>query len=163
MKTETVFFEPSDWVPNNQQRPVLIYRGALPSGSSSADFEGVFAANGWAGIWKNGVFDYQHYHSGAHEVLGIGRGSATLLIGGPEGHPIKVSMGDCLILPAGTGHRNLGCSPDFEVVGAYPEGQHADIQTAAASRDMLAKIASLPVPDTDPIHGTSGGLLESWR
>ncbi|MEF0941567.1 cupin [Rhizobium sp. BR 362] len=163
MKIEKIFFQPSDWVPNNQQRPVLVYRSALPNGASPADFEGIFAANEWSGIWKNGVFDYQHYHSGAHEVLGIGCGSATLLIGGPGGQPIKVSMGDCLILPAGTGHRNLGCSSDFEVVGAYPKGQYADIQTAAATRDMLAKIASLPVPDTDPIHGSSGGLLESWR
>ena len=163
MNVEEIVFQPSDWVPNNQRFPVLIYRGTLSTGALSADFETLFAANGWTGVWKDGVFDYQHYHSGAHEILGIGRGSATLLIGGPEGQPIEVLMGDCLILPAGTGHQNLGCSSDFEVVGAYPEGQHADIQTAAATSKMLAMISSLPVPVTDPIRGPSGRLVESWR
>ncbi|MBM7049311.1 MULTISPECIES: cupin [Rhizobium] len=163
MNTEEIVFQPSDWVPNNQRFPVLIYKDALPIGASSADFETLFAANGWTGVWKNGVFDYQHYHSGAHEVLGVGRGSATLLAGGPEGQPIEISEGDCLILPAGTGHQNLGCSWDFEVVGAYPEGQHADIQTAAATSEMLAMISSLPVPVTDPILGSSASLVESWR
>ncbi|WFU11602.1 cupin (plasmid) [Rhizobium sp. CB3090] len=163
MKIEKIYFQPSGWVPNNQRLPVLIYRGAPSTSEPFSDFGSIFAANGWTGIWENGVFDYQHYHSGAHEVLGVRRGSATLLIGGPEGQPTIVSIGDCLVLPAGTGHRNLGCSPHFTVVGAYPEGQHADIQTAAATPDMLAKIASLSVPDTDPIHGASGGLLDSWR
>ena len=163
MDIEEIIFPPSDWVPNNQHFPVLVYRGALPTGGSSAEFEILFADNGWTGIWRDGVFDYQHYHSGAHEVLGIGRGSATLLIGGPQGQPIEVSMGDCLILPAGTGHQNLGCSSDFKVVGAYPEGQHADIQTTAATSDMLAIISALPVPVSDPVRGWSEGLVESWR
>jgi len=74
MNIEEIVFQPSDWVPNNQRFPVLIYRGALPTGGSSADFGSLFAANGWTGVWKNGVFEYQHYHSGAHEVLGVGRG-----------------------------------------------------------------------------------------
>ncbi len=131
MKQEQILFPPSAWVPNNQRLAVLLYSDALPNNGSSKDFETMFAANGWTGIWRNGVFDYQHYHSGAHEVLGVGRGSATLLIGGPGGQSIEAGTGDCLILPAGTGHQNLGCSPDFEVVGAYPVGQQADIQTSA--------------------------------
>ncbi|NEI71832.1 cupin [Rhizobium lusitanum] len=163
MNIEKMVFEPSGWVPNNQRFPVLIYRGALPPGHSSADFETLFATNGWTGIWKNGVFNYQHYHSGAHEVLGIERGSATLLIGGSHGQPIEVSRGDCLVLPVGTGHRSLGCSTNFEVVGAYPEGQYADIQTADPTSAMLATISSLPVPVADPILGPSGGIVESWR
>ncbi|MGM4986620.1 cupin [Rhizobium sp. 11_C7_N12_5] len=163
MNIEEIIFPPSGWVPNNQRFPVLIYRDAFPTGGSSADFETLFAMNGWTGIWRDGVFDYQHYHSGAHEVLGVGCGSPTLLIGGPEGQPIEVSMGDCLILPAGTGHQNLGCSSDFEVIGAYPEGQHADIQTDAATTDILAMISSLPAPVTDPIQGSSAGLVERWH
>lgn len=162
MKIEKIVFEPSEWVPNNQRFPVLIYREALPEGGSSLKFAAAFASNGWTGIWKNGVFDYQHYHSGAHEVLGVGRGSAALLIGGPDGQTLNVSQGDCLVLPAGTGHQNLGWSRDFEVVGAYPKGQHADIQTSAATHEMLAKIASLRAPDTDPLLGSSKGLVESW-
>jgi uncharacterized protein YjlB len=117
---QKILFPPSDWVPNNQRLPVLIYKGVLPNGASSKGLETMFAANGWTGIWRNGVFDYQHYHSGAQEVLGVGRGRGTLLIGGPGGQSIEVETGDCLVLPAETGHQNLWCSRDFEVVGAYP-------------------------------------------
>ncbi|MBB2752902.1 UNVERIFIED_ORG: uncharacterized protein YjlB [Rhizobium aethiopicum] len=162
MNAETIIFEPSDWIPNNQRLPVLFYRGLFSDGGST-DFKRRFATNGWTGIWTNGVFNYQHYHSGAHEVLGIALGSATLLIGGPGGQALQVAAGDCLVLPAGTGHQNLGCTSDFEVVGAYPPGQHADIQTSAASSEMLAKISAVPLPHSDPVQGPSGFLTENWR
>ncbi|MGO7804847.1 cupin [Rhizobium ruizarguesonis] len=162
MNTETINFGPSDWIPNNPHLPVLVYWGLFSDGGPT-DFKSRFAANGWTGIWTNGVFDYQHYHSGAHEVLGIALGSATLLIGGPGGQPIAVAAGDCLVLPAGTGHRNLGCTSDFKVIGAYLKGQQADIQTSAPSSEMLAKISSVPLPHTDPIQGSSGFLKEKWR
>jgi uncharacterized protein YjlB len=163
MSVEKIVFPASQWVPNNHRLPVLIYKNAPPNIGSSDDFEKLFATNGWTGIWRNGVYDYQHYHSGAHEVLGVGQGTGTLLIGGPEGQAIEVVTGDCLILPAGTGHMNLGCSPDFEVVGAYPVGQRADIQTAAPSPEMLSRISALPVPNTDPVKGLSGLLITAWR
>ena len=159
MTVETIMFKPSDWVPNNQRLPVLWHEAVLPGGE---EFEAVFAENGWSGIWKDGVFDFQHYHTGAHEVLGVKRGTATLLIGGPSGLQFKVSRGDCLILPAGTGHQNLGSSEDFQVVGAYPPGQQADIQRSAATDAMLLTIASLPLPLTDPIQGSRGTLLDEW-
>ncbi|WP_037093471.1 cupin [Rhizobium leguminosarum] len=162
MNAETIMFEPSDWVPNNQRLPVVVYRGLFADGEAT-DFKSRFAANGWTGIWTNGVFDYQHYHSGAHEVLGISVGTATLLIGGPGGQALKVAAGDCLVLPAGTGHQNLGCTSDFQVVGAYPKGQQADIQTSAASSEMLVKISSVPIPHSDPVQGLSGFLIEKWR
>ncbi len=73
------------------------------------------------------------------------------------------SPGDCLVLPAGTGHKNLGCSHDFQVIGAYPPGQHADIQRSAPTEEMLSRIASLPLPRTDPVQGISGVLLDKWR
>jgi uncharacterized protein YjlB len=85
------------------------------------------------------------------------------LIGGPGGQQLDVIAGDCLVLPAGTGHRNLGCTSDFQVIGAYPKGQHADIQTCAPSSEMLAKISSVPLPHTDPVQGSSGFLTEKWR
>jgi uncharacterized protein YjlB len=152
-------FEPSEWVPNNLRLPVLHYR--VPD--AARDFPSLFADNGWDGIWINGVFDYQHYHTGAHEVLGVSRGTATLLIGGPGGRRLEVETGDCLVLPAGTGHQNLGCSQDFSVVGAYPPHQHADIQVSAASDAMLFRIASVPLPTSDPLEGRDGILLKLWR
>lgn len=152
MQVQEIMFGPSEWVPNNSTLPVLVYSSALAE-ATAEQFESVFARNGWQGIWRNGVFSYQHYHTGAHEVLGVARGEATLLIGGPGGRELAVSRGDCLVLPAGTGYQNLGASSDFLVIGAYPPGQHADIQTSAASKTQLATIAALPVPASDPIGG----------
>ncbi len=163
MDVEEMTFEPSAWVPNNASLPVLLYRLPLDGVDLKNGFEALFARNGWTGIWANGVFDYQHYHAGAHEVLGIARGTATLLIGGTDGRKLQVSAGHCLVLPAGTGHQNLGSSPDFLVIGAYPPNQHADIQTSAASKDMLSKITSVALPLTDPVQGSSGALIERWR
>jgi uncharacterized protein YjlB len=160
---ETILFEPSDWVPNNPDLPVLVYRQAIAAeGEMAPKFEGRFRENGWQGIWLNGVFDYQHYHTHAHEVLGIAGGRARLLIGGPDGTELSVHAGDCLILPAGTGHMRIDASRDFLVVGAYPPGQEADIQIGPASEKQLDGIANLPLPRTDPVGGASGALLRAW-
>ncbi len=59
----------SNWVPNNPKLSVLIYRRALSAAAGSKSFEDLFASNGWTGIWRNGIFTYDHYHSGAHECL----------------------------------------------------------------------------------------------
>lgn len=152
----------SDWVPNNPAFPVIVYRQIGPHICSAA-FEDMFSTNGWTDIWRNGVFDYHHYHSSAHEVLGVGRGKAKLQIGGPAGPMLEVSQGDCLILPAGTGHKKIESSSDFQVVGAYPPGQHADIQRSVPTGKMLTNIRSLPSPGMDPVQGLSGVLLDLWK
>ncbi|MBP1842386.1 uncharacterized protein YjlB [Rhizobium petrolearium] len=163
MTIDIIFFEPSGQVPNHPSLPVLIYRNAIPAeGEMAPKFETCFSENGWQGTWRNGVFDYQHYHTGAHEVLGIAAGRARLLIGGPDGVELSVNAGDCLVLPAGTGHKRIDASRDFLVVGAYPPGQHPDIQTSPASEAQLQKIALLPIPDTDPVEGENGALKRFW-
>jgi uncharacterized protein YjlB len=163
MKIESLFFEANDWVPNNSALPVLVYRQAVIASDMAAAFVRLFTDNGWEGIWHNGVFDYQHYHTAAHEVLGIADGNAELLIGGPTQSPLSVSKGDCLVLPSGTGHRNLGSSADFLVIGAYPPGQHADIRTDAASQRDMDRIMSVPLPHNDPISGPAGPLVDKWH
>lgn len=161
-ETYELLLEPSEWIPNNQALPVLIYRAALSPSAAADGFETLFSKNGWTGVWRNGVFVYHHYHTKAHEVLGIAAGDATLAIGGPEGSEIEVKAGDCIVLPAGTGHRKLGASSDFAVVGACPPGQHADIRTSAATDEDVASIARLPLPRTDPVEGRGGYLTSAW-
>lgn len=163
LTVETIFFEPSDWVPNHPHLPVLIYRNAIPAdGEMAPKFEQRFREHRWQGLWRNGVFDYQHYHTGAHEVLGIAGGRARLLIGGPDGAELSVVAGDCLVLPAGTGHWRIDASRDFLVVGGYPPGQHADIQTGPANAEQLERIAGLPLPVFDPVEGADGALMRLW-
>ena len=63
------------WVPNNDRLPVLIYHRALDlfADDPAAHFERTFLRNGWPPQWRNGIYSFHHYHSTAHEVLGIAR------------------------------------------------------------------------------------------
>lgn len=150
-------------VPNNPNLPVLIYPGAVPGDASAIADR--FRANGWGGTWAWTVFDYHHYHPASHEVLGVASGRAELMLGGPEGTIVEVSAGDVVVLPAGTGHRRVTSSPDFQVVGAYPHGQEdPEIVHAPDGRraDHLARIARTPLPESDPVSGGPGPLLSAW-
>ena len=162
MDVERIFLQPSDWVPNNPRLPVLLYPAAIDPTDDAGGFERLFEENGWEGIWRNGVFDYHHYHSTAHEVLGVASGEADLLIGGQSGFEVTVRSGDALALPAGTGHKRLSSTSNFVMIGAYPPGQDADIQTSAASDVQLVQIAHVPLPENDPIMGRLGPMLAIW-
>ena len=112
----------------------------------------------------DGIYPFHHFHSTSHEVLGIVGGSASVILGGPSGRRFEVSSGDVLVLPAGTGHYNVGATADLVVVGAYPNGMWCDLRRGdPAERDeVLANIAAVPLPDTDPVGGADGPLRELW-
>jgi hypothetical protein len=66
---------------------------------------------------------------------------------------------------AGPGHCNAGSSADLLVVAAYPNGTSWDTRRGdPAERDeVLANIEAVPLPDTDPVHGPNGALIDIWR
>lgn len=159
------YFADDGKFPNNAL-PVVIYRQALPRETASAEaLEAMFDGNGWPSQWRAGVFDFHHYHSTAHECLGVARGSAQLMLGGAEGRAFTVEAGDVVVLPAGTGHCRLTDDPDFLVVGAYPPGQDWDVLRGEADERPGAdeRIAKVPLPVTDPVGGQGGPVLEKWR
>lgn len=159
---EILHLAANGWMPNNPRLPVLLYRRAVRgTGSDPAfTFEDLFQRNGWPPQWRNGVYPFHHYHSTAHEVLGFAAGRAHLILGGEGGPDIEVAAGDVALLPAGTGHFRRTASRDFLVVGAYPPGQVADLLRSAATPRVLAAIANVPMPATDPVHGRP--LIDFW-
>lgn len=154
-------------VPNNPRLPLVIYRAAIrldPAFDPASVFETAFAANGWGSSWRNGIYAFRHFHAGAHEVLGIARGEAQVEFGGAAGRRLEVHAGDVAILPAGTGHKRLGQSPDLLVVGAYPDGARIDQDRAGgtAVARALARVVAVPDPASDPVYGANGPLHSLW-
>jgi uncharacterized protein YjlB len=159
---ETHTFSDDGTIPNSPL-PVVLYDD-VPAARNPASCEELFARNGWSGAWRDGIFAYHHFHSTAHEVLGIAAGSASVALGGPGGRVFEVDRGDVLVLPAGTGHCRVGASPDLLVVGAYPGGMAWDVRRGdPGERDeVLANLRAVPLPDGDPVHGPQGPLVGLW-
>jgi uncharacterized protein YjlB len=147
-------------IPNHPHLPLLVHAGVL--GTATADraaaFEALFARHGWGRMWRNGIYGFHHYHSTAHEVLGIAAGVARVRFGGEHGTSLELEAGDAVLIPAGVGHRRLDASGDLLVVGAYPAGQRPDLcRGRPAERPAaLASIRAVPLPERDPVTGRAG-------
>ena len=69
-------------------------------------------------------------------------GTASITFGGPQGEKIEVS-----------------------VVGAYPQGQEDfDLRTGQESErpEVLDNISNAALPESDPLFGEEGPLLQRW-
>lgn len=160
VKVQTYMFKDDGTIPNNPTFPVLIYPGAFKG--RTGQIVKTFEKNNWGNNWVDGVFTFHHFHSTSHEVLGVISGHATLKLGGEKGKEFKVSAGDVVVLPAGTGHKRLSSSSDFSIAGGYPDGQDYDTQTkeTQALKDNIARVGK---PKQDPVYGNQGPLLQIWK
>nr|WKN39729.1 cupin domain-containing protein [Tunicatimonas sp. TK19036] len=154
--------------PNNQKLPLIIYSQVLDlsEGDAASIMESVLQANGWGNSWRNGIYTYHHYHSTAHEFIGIYRGKVKVELGGPDvGIEVEAKAGDVIVIPAGVVHKNLGASADFACIGAYPPGQNFDMNYGKESERPQAdeNIKQVPLPNTDPVYGNRGMLLKLWK
>jgi uncharacterized protein YjlB len=166
VQPEQLHFE-DDGVYPGSVLPLLLYRAAITTEANdrASVLERGFARNDWRNSWRNGVYSFAHYHSTAHEVLGVYLGSATLRLGGERGQTVEVRSGDVILIPAGVAHQNISASPDFGVVGAYPDGRDWDLLRGLPGERPTSDhtIASLPIPDYDPIYGAKGPLRQIWK
>lgn len=150
----------------NSRLPLLVYAEAIVDEPVTPEaFEQMFGENCWPAQWRSTVFDYHHYHSTAHEAVGVAAGEATILFGGPEGQALTVRAGDVVVIPAGVAHKRERASGDFLVVGAYPPGQQVDLLRGEAGERPGAdeRIVQVPMPVTDPVSGPGGTLLKVWN
>jgi uncharacterized protein YjlB len=161
-------FDDDGKTPNNPRLPLVLYRDVLlyPDGlDPAAVCEDLFAAHGWTDSWRNGIYDFLHFHTGTHEVLGIARGEARVQFGGDKGKTLTVQTGDVVVLPAGTGHRRISASADLLVVGAYPsKGSDYDQPKPheVDHRRAVERIAKVSAPVQDPVYGGDGPLVALW-
>ena len=154
-------------IPNNPNLAFILYRSPVRvtgAPDPAALFEVLFAGNGWKNSWRNGIYEYAHYHSQIHEVLGIARGAAMVRFGGSKGRIVKLRAGDVAVLPAGIGHQRLEGDDDFLVVGAYPaSGKYDECRASPEERDRALKtIPRVPLPKKDPVYGSGGPLARLW-
>jgi uncharacterized protein YjlB len=154
-------------IPNNPRLPFVRYRGGVDvtrAADPAAVFERLFETNGWSGSWRNGIYDYVHYHPRTHEVLGVARGKARVRFGGARGKIVGLKAGDVVVLPAGTGHQALSASKDLVVVGAYPpRGKYEEYEGSISEHGRALKmIPKVPLPRKDPVFGARGPLRRLW-
>jgi uncharacterized protein YjlB len=167
-KPLAIRFSDDGIIPNHPHFPLLLYRGCVSLDVNRFDpatiIDTIFELNEWTRSWRDTVYDFVHYHSQTHEVMGVARGTAKMECGGVKGRLVKVKAGDVAILPAGTGHRLIESSRNFLVVGAYPKDGTYDECTDSRDRpEAIKRIAKVKKPGKDPVYGPAGPLVHYWR
>lgn len=167
MNIETFTFADDGDVPNHPHWPMIVYQGAVAGDAADAAsaFEAIFARHGWGDGWRNGIYGFPHYHSNAHEVLGIAAGEASVRFGGAQGVVLTVRKGDAVLLPAGTGHQRLSSSADLLVIGAYPPGPGRDLKRSGETdkAEIRTRLRHVAKPLHDPIAGKNGPMISLWN
>jgi uncharacterized protein YjlB len=150
----TLLVVPEGGFPNSAF-PALLYRSAFPADAKA--IEQAFADQGWSNAWRDGIFTYHHFHSTAHEVLGVAAGEVQVMLGGPSGRTTLLRAGDALVIPAGVGHCNMRQSSNLLVIGAYPNGDDYDIRLGNRAELQEAKraITAARFPAGDPVPGAT--------
>jgi uncharacterized protein YjlB len=76
--------KPNGGFPNNTALPLLYYHKVikLPRFFRGIYVRQLFRSNGWTNNWKEGIYEYDHYHSNTHEAIAVIKGKARLLFGG---------------------------------------------------------------------------------
>src|SRR5262249_1433084 len=93
----TYSFADDGRTPNHPPWPMLGYRRALRLPSDldpAAVLEVLFARHRWRDTWRDGMYPFNHFHTGTHECLGIARGWVRAQLGGTKGRRLTLEAGD---------------------------------------------------------------------
>jgi uncharacterized protein YjlB len=160
------YFLKENFIFPNSPYPALHYKKVLNlvAHHEVKSIMDLFKENNWTNNWEAGIFTYHHYHSNTHEVIGIADGSTDLQLGGDAGKILFIEKGDVLVIPAGVAHKNLGAENQVVCVGGYPDGKDYDMNYGKLGERPQTdeNIAQVAVPLTDPVYGTSQGLVQIW-
>src|SRR5436305_1014365 len=101
-KIESYTLHDDGCIPNNERLPLLVYRGVLTlhGKDPAANCQALFRRHHWGNTWRNGIYNYHHFHATTHEVLGIVGGEAQVRFGGAGGILLDVRAGDVIVIPA---------------------------------------------------------------
>jgi uncharacterized protein YjlB len=108
----TFVFEDDGLVPNNRI-PFLVYKGAVDvqNGHPEKTIEGLFGANGWGDMWRNGVYDFPHYHATVHEARGDKRGCASAATAARRSRSKRATSPSCPPAPGTNAFQRARISP----------------------------------------------------
>lgn len=160
------YFLKDDILFPNSPYPALHYKKVLNLAAHNEvkSIMNLFKEHSWINNWEAGIFEYHHYHSNTHEVIGVADGSTELQLGGDNGKILFIEKGDVVVIPAGVAHKNLGAENQVVCVGGYPDGKDYDMNYGKPDERPQAdkNIARVPIPITDPVYGKSKGLVQIW-
>lgn len=164
MEYQKHFFTDDGTVPNSHL-PIILYLQVANNSSLSDWFENKLKENNWGNNWRDIVLPYDHFHSNTHEVLALSSGTVSLKIGGNQGKIFNLSAGDVLIIPGGVGHYSVSKHTNYQFIGGYPNGNDWDLRTGLPEERpaVLANLAKIILPKTDPIFGENGHLIDLWK
>ena len=154
-----------DDFPNNGLLPLLLYQSAMNIAENGETIvKEILETNSWINTWVDGIYDYHHYHSTAHEVLVVIKGTARVQFGGPNGITLVLNRGDVVVIPAGVAHKRIEEADGFSCLGAYPDGQQYDMNYGRPDERPQAdkNIRMVPLPENDPLYGSDGPLIKNW-
>lgn len=164
MSMETIYLKGDGRIPNSRL-PVLIYRGV--ANAHVVEIEQCLRGNDWPPEWHTsyGMYPRHHFHSDAHELIVVTRGSLTCRFGGEAGVDAQMEAGDVVVIPAGVGHFGNSISDDLRLTGAFPLGcaiHDFRLGDPAEYGRMVERAQRVPVPGKDPWFGAVGPLIDIW-
>ncbi|KAK1842687.1 cupin domain protein [Colletotrichum chrysophilum] len=177
--------------PNNDL-PYLVYRNVLPPDvTEQIASELLTKHGGWerfGPVW--GPVSKRHFHPNVHECYAILSGTSTFLLGlamgdseadveaAPEaavcngvdvrssrGLRLRVSAGDVVVQPAGTGHSCLDHDGNFRYISLFVSGAphwRSSIGNTPVDEETRQGISQIPLPEFDPVYGKDGALQKLW-